>query len=331
MDDAAFRRRYAALRALLNRRSRSLGWRGEPKDLRDGCSYVLGAGGKRVRSVLLVLSCEAVGGSAAEALDAGFAVEALHNFTLVHDDIMDHASSRRGRPTVHMRWDTNTALLVGDVLLGLAYRSLLGTRSGAPGPLARLMTDALLDVCEGQALDMEYERRNDVTIADYFRMIEKKTGRLIAAATEMGAVIGGGTPAQVRALKGFGQHLGLAFQLQDDLLDVVASEHELGKPVGGDIVEGKKTFLLLTAAARARGKDRSLLGHVLRRTAPGMKRTVLVNHVTEIYRRHGVLEDAQHRILRETRSAVRMLGTIPPSEASAMLAWFAGALVHRAS
>ena len=240
-------RRHNARRLLVERRLRALLHRSHPRDLREGCRYVLAAGGKRVRSVLVLLAAEAVGGSARAAADAGAAVELLHNFTLVHDDVMDHADTRRGRPTVHRRWDLNTALLVGDVLLGLGYDRLLRTRSPRIASILRVYTEGLLEVCEGQALDLEFERRDDVRPGEYFRMIEMKTARLIAMSAELGGLIGGGTAREVAALRTFGFRLGRAFQLQDDLLDVVAEEEAFGKVIGGDILEGKKTYLFTIA------------------------------------------------------------------------------------
>jgi geranylgeranyl diphosphate synthase type II len=322
---------------MIDRRLNSLTRRGSPEDLVDGCRYVLAGGGKRIRSTLVLLSCEAVGGTALRALDAGAAVEIMHNFTLVHDDIMDNAPARRGMPTVHVRWDVNNALLVGDVLIGLAYRTLLKARTNRLPRIVSIFTDGLLTVCEGQALDLEFEHRDDVTVAEYFGMIEKKTASLMAAAAEIGAVIGGGTRAQVSALRSFGQYLGRAFQLQDDLLDVVAEHKQFGKAIGGDIVKRKKTFLLLTAAGRAQGDDRQVLRGLLRPGAGGTRpltqagTKALIARVTDIYRRYGVLEDTRKRIMRNTAKAAAALDDIPQRNATAMLRWLSDVLVHRAS
>lgn len=333
MTEKAFERRYGALRQMVDRGTAALARRGKPADLNEGCSYVLRAGGKRVRGVLVMLSCEAVGGRSAQALDAGVAVETLHNFTLVHDDIMDHARSRRGRPTVHVRWNTNTALLVGDSLMGLAYRSLSRATLRVQAPLVELLTEALLEVCEGQALDLEFERRSDVTVPEYFGMIEKKTGRLISVAAEMGGLVGGGTPGQTNALREFGRYLGRAFQLQDDLLDVVADQARLGKPIGGDIIAGKKTFLLLKAAERARGNDRALIAERLEnhRAVPPGRRAGIIARVTELYEQYGILAEAGRQVRRNTTLAVTALEALPHNRGTAMLRWLAEALVHRIS
>ena len=319
--------------------------RKSPKDLTDGCRYVLSAGGKRIRSTLVLLSCEAVGGTAEQALDAGASVEIMHNFTLVHDDIMDNADSRRGRPTVHRRWNVNNALLIGDVLLGLAYRNLLNTRSALIGSIVDVFTTGLLEVCEGQALDLEFGRRSDVLLPEYFRMIEKKTARLLSMAAEIGALIGNAKDRQTEALRRYGHFLGRAFQLQDDLLDVVADQRNFGKSIGGDIIEGKKTFLLLKAAERARGKDKTVLESILRRDDPGIntlvrrrsghkvsdpqKRTIAT--VTRIYKRYGVIEEVQDLIRQNTRKATAALAMLPQSNAKGMLHWLSELLVDRVS
>ena len=342
MTRDAFRRRYESIRRRTDRRLlRVRPAPGAPR-LREGCRYVLDAGGKRVRSVLLILSCEAVGGTAARALNAAAAVEIMHNFTLVHDDVMDNADARRGRPTVHKKWSVNDALLVGDELLGAAYEALLQTPGSGHRRLAGVLTRGLMEVCEGQALDLEFEGRTDVSVKEYFRMIGRKTGALIAAATELGGLAGGGTRQQVAALRRFGLRLGTAFQLQDDILDVVGDPHDFGKTIGGDILEGKKTYLLLRAAERAEGDDRMLIGRVIRKegsalewktaeggvTASGRS---IVAAVTDVYRRSGVLEEAGRVVHRTTREALVQLSRLPRTSAREMLRWFAEELVHRES
>ncbi len=327
MNDRSLARHAETLRALIDRRARSLRLRGTSAVLNASCAHVLNSGGKRIRGLLVLLSCEAAGGTARQALDAGVAIEVMHDFTLVHDDIMDNADSRRGRPTVHRQWDTNTAILAGDVLMGLAYRSLGHTSNSRRARLVDVFTTGLIDVCDGQALDMELASRTDVTLDEYFAMIGKKTGALIATAAEMGGIIGGGTTQEVRALRKFGQSLGRAFQLQDDLLDLVADQKRLGKPIGGDIVEGKKTFLLISAAERARGADRELIERVMQHAAQRED----IAAVTELFHRYGILEEAGRRILRDTTAASRALNGLRQSRPVAVLRWLAGALVHRAS
>jgi geranylgeranyl diphosphate synthase, type II len=332
-----FAQYYERLRARVNNRLSAVMKSGEPKDLRDACRYILTSGGKRLRAVLVMVSSEAAGGTALNALPAAAAVEIMHNFTLVHDDVMDHALSRRGAPTVHVKWDLNTALLGGDTLLALAYNELLQTPYDDLKVLVRLFTRCVYDVCEGQAMDLAYEKRNDVSVPEYFAMIARKTGRLISTSTELGALIGGGKPQTVRALRSFGAHLGRAFQLQDDLLDVIGDEKQFGKTIGGDIIEGKRTYLLLHALERSHGSNRKLLDAVVRRkskSAPPLsqaQRRLLVRRVRTSYEALGVIAATQRLVAAHTQRALRALDAVPDSHASQMLRWLSLSLVHRAS
>jgi geranylgeranyl diphosphate synthase type II len=317
---------------LIDRRLQAVVRNREPRDLMQGSQYVLGAPGKRVRSTLVILSCEAVGGLVRDALDTAVAIEMLHNFTLVHDDVMDNASSRRGRATVHTKWDLNNAILVGDVILGLAYTTLLQSKTKHITRAVKLFTDGFVEVCKGQAFDLEYEQRANIHLRDYYRMISKKTGRLIAVSTELGALLGNGTTKEIAALRTFGRHIGKAFQIQDDLLDVVANEKDLGKKIGGDIIEGKKTFLLVQALNRTRGKDHTVLRSLnTRRSKPmsGSGQRGLVARVTRIYDRCGAIEAAHREIRRETTAGIRTLNLLPSSNARSMLRWMSEMLVQR--
>ncbi len=322
------------LRRMVDRRLRTVMKQKHPRDLADACRYVLSAGGKRIRSVLVLLSCEAVGGKAAQALEAAVAVELMHNFTLVHDDIMDNAPTRRGRPTVHTRWNVNHAVLAGDELLGLSYRHLLRTKTPHLHRILKVFTEGFIAVCEGQALDIEFERRTDVTVDEYFEMIEKKTGRLISTSTELGAVIGSGAERHIAALRRFGKLLGRAFQLQDDLLDVVADEADLGKTVGHDILQGKKTYLLLQALENATGNQRKALMNLMTRKSgsplpPGSSQVNDVKTITAIFRDTGALDSARQRIRRDTEHAVRALAALPRTRAYSTLTWLSEMLVKR--
>jgi geranylgeranyl diphosphate synthase type II len=290
--------------------------------------YVLSGGGKRIRPLLVILSCEAVGGTLRYAVNAAVAIEILHNFTLVHDDIMDNASSRRGRATVHTRWDTNIAILVGDELVALAYRELLKTNSPHIARVADIFTEGVVEVCEGQMYDKDFETRNNVSLNDYMLMIGKKTGKMVSVASEMGAVIGGGTASEARALKLYGTHVGRAFQIQDDLLDVIADEKEFGKAIGGDIVEGKKTFLLIEAYSRARGSDKKLLRTVITRGGTSRKH---IGAVRDIYERCGVIDLARQSIAKNIAHANAQLSRLRKSPAREMLFWFSHMLLNRNS
>lgn len=332
MSTARFRHRYAYLRRLIDTRLASSVRNSEPRDLMQGSLFVLTAPGKRVRSILMILSCEAVGGQLKQAIDAAVAMEMLHNFTLVHDDVMDNAPTRRGRATVHTKWGLNNAILVGDVILGLAYRTFLKSRTNNIRPAIEIFTDAFIEVCEGQAFDLEYEDRRSISLHEYTRMIGKKTGKLISSATELGAVLGNGTPKQIAALRTFGRHIGRAFQIQDDLLDVVANAHELGKKIGGDIIEGKKTFLLVQALRRSRGAEKARLRELMTRgSRPVASRAQrqLVKEVTSIYERSGAIEAAQTQIRRETVAGIRALRSLAPSDPRSMLEWISEMLVRR--
>lgn len=329
MSSVSFQRHYDRLRITVDRHLHQVLKQHSYGLTASGCKYVLSGGGKRVRAVLTLLSAEAVGGTVRSALQTAAAVEIMHNFTLVHDDIMDHASSRRGKPTVHVRWSTNYALLVGDVLLGLAYCSLQKTRSAHLGRMLDLFTHGLLEVCEGQALDLSYESRSRVTLHDYFRMIEKKTARLFSVATELGALAAGSRPPDVRALGTYGLHLGRAFQIRDDLLDVVADQEELGKTIGGDIIERKRTFLLLAALERTTGSERDFLKGFLAGTQPVTSRTV--QHMTRLYHSSGAVAAAREQIQKDTRSARAALRRLPSTPARDTLRWLADYLLHRGS
>lgn len=297
-----------------------------PRSLYEPVKYVLAAGGKRIRPVLLMLSCEAVGGKARDALYAGAAIEILHNFTLVHDDIMDNAPSRRGRKTIHTKWDTNVAILVGDALLALAYRALLQTKSPHIHEIVKTFTDGVVEVCEGQAYDKEFETRRRVSVRDYLLMIEKKTAKMVSVAAEIGGLIGNGSRQEIRALKHYGHHVGLAFQIQDDLLDIMANEAELGKQIGGDLVEGKKTFLLLEAMRTAKNRDKKLLMDLVANKGCAPR---LIPEYRRIYIRTGAAEAARRRIEREINRSKVDLHRLPSNRAHAVLEWFADMLLHR--
>jgi geranylgeranyl diphosphate synthase type II len=329
MTNERFQRRYAHFRTQINRRLSALTRSCASSDLAEGCRYVLLSGGKRVRASLVLLSAEAVGGHAADALHAAAATEILHNFTLVHDDIMDHAVTRRGKPTVHKKWNVNYALLVGDILVGLAYHSLLRTHSSHTQRTAEIFTKGLLEVCDGQARDLSYEKATRITPRNYFTMIEKKTARLFAMAAELGAVVGGGTPEHIRSLRIFGHYLGRAFQVQDDLLDVVADEQEFGKIIGGDIRERKKTFLWLQAIEHSAGREKQTLQQLMN---PRLRITQhTVSRIARLYRTSGAIDRARMRIYADTRKATAALRALPRNEATEMLRWFSEQLVHRVS
>jgi geranylgeranyl diphosphate synthase type II len=302
---------------------------GTPSSVYRPIRYVLASGGKRLRAVLTLLSCEAVGGRGAEALPAAVAVELLHNFTLMHDDVMDNAALRRGRPTVHAKWNANAAILAGDEMIALAYRSLLGTRSRNLARVVDSFTTSFVEVCEGQGLDADFQSRRNVSLRKYRMMIEKKTASLITHACEIGGLIGNGKRPLVAALKRYGRHLGLAFQIQDDLLDITGDERAFGKAIGGDIREGKKTYVLLQALRLAPARDRAYL----RSVSSGSRRITRreIGATLAIYRSSGAVKAAHEEIRRQTRLAARALAVFPESRAASALATLAHRLAHRQS
>jgi len=329
MNEREFRRQTGALRSLLNKRIATLFRSKNPKELHKAGRYVLTSGGKRIRSILLLLAAESVGGRRGDAVDAGVAVELMHNFTLIHDDVMDHAKTRRGRPTVHVRWDLNQAILVGDVMLGFAYDNLLRTPRKNAQHISRLFTKGLISVCEGQALDLTLGSAKRAAVRDYMNMIDKKTGSLIVLSSELGGVVGGGTGKQVQALREYGKYLGRAFQLQDDLLDVVADEKRLGKTIGGDIMEGKRTFLYITTMERASSHDRAFLTRAFNTQHRSIRGRAFVRKVQSLYHKYDSIEKTREMIARNTAKALVELEYLPPSRSRDMLDHLARALAGR--
>lgn len=219
----------------------------EPKNLYEPITYILKLGGKRLRPVLVLMSADIFDSSYKKALDAALAIEVFHNFSLIHDDIMDDAPLRRGKQTVHERWDINTGILSGDAMLINAYQLFENYDGKIFKELAQLFTKTAIEVCEGQQYDIDFAGRDDVKIEDYLKMIEYKTAVLVGASLRMGAIIAETTEANKEAIYEYGRLLGIAFQLQDDYLDAFGDPETFGKQVGGDIIENKKTFLYITA------------------------------------------------------------------------------------
>ncbi len=219
----------------------------EPKNLYEPIHYILGLGGKRMRPVLTLMSAEVFDADYKKALPAALAVEVFHNFSLIHDDIMDDAPLRRGNVTVHEKWDINTGILSGDAMLILAYQYFEKYEPAIFRDLAKLFSKTALEVCEGQQWDVDFETRTDVSIPEYLKMIQYKTAVLVAAAMKMGAIIAKTSEDNANLIYDFGLNLGLAFQLQDDYLDAFGNPETFGKQVGGDIIENKKTYLYLKA------------------------------------------------------------------------------------
>lgn len=292
-----------------------LDWSREPKGLYEPIGYALSAGGKRIRPRLVLLGAQAVGGNEQEVLPAALALEVFHNFTLLHDDVMDKAPVRRGRPTVHVKWNENTAILSGDQMLIEAYKLLSGVREDKLAGVLRLFNKMATEVCEGQQWDVDFEKREDVTIAEYMEMIRLKTSVLLATALQTGAYISGASRQEQQALYDFGINLGLAFQIQDDLLDCFGDSETFGKAIGGDIREGKKTYMWLTA-----------------RNKRGASWTTKDKTVAEVLREYdelGVRNAAEEEIARLTGKAIACLDSIAQNDATRALRGMAEKLAGR--
>jgi geranylgeranyl diphosphate synthase type II len=231
----------------------------EPKNLYEPIQYILGLGGKKIRPVLTLMSAEIFDADYSKALPAALAVEVFHNFSLVHDDIMDDAPLRRGNVTVHEKWNINTGILSGDAMLILAYQYFEQYEPAIFRELAQLFSKTALEVCEGQQWDVDFETRSDVTIPEYLKMIEYKTAVLVAAAMKMGAIVAETSVENGEFIYDFGLNLGLAFQLQDDYLDAFGNPATFGKQIGGDIIENKKTYLYLKAIEFASAEEKAKL------------------------------------------------------------------------
>jgi len=298
----------------------------KPEIIYTPLKHVLKAGGKRMRAILVLLACDAVGGNRRSALPAAIAVECLHNFTLIHDDVMDDAPVRRGRQTVHSRWNEAVAILAGDQLLALGFDAL--TRSGRtpPAEAVGVFSEAFIDVCDGQGFDLEFEGRRGVSMSEYVRMVNLKTARVIAAAVQLGGLYGGGSGREVRALRRYGERLGLAFQIMDDLLDVVGTTKQFGKKIGGDIARGKKTYLQVKAIEKSRGADRALLIGAARGKASDRKR---FGRVKAVYARSGAVDSARGEIIRLTGGAKKSLASLPSNTGTRLLMDFADHLSSR--
>ena len=280
-----------------------------PSQLYEPISYHMALGGKRVRPVLTLMACDAMGGDLNEAIDAAVGLEMFHNFTLLHDDVMDNADVRRGKPTVHRRWNDNTAILSGDTMLTIATQYIARTHNWQ---VMDLFNDTAIEIYEGQQWDMDYEERNDVTVDEYINMIRLKTSVLLGCALKTGALIADDDEAQANLLYQAGVNMGLAFQLRDDVLDVWGDPKTFGKEIGGDIMNNKKTFLLINAMHLAQGDDADELRHWL--NDPYTSRDDKVAGVTALYERLGVRDLAEQAITHYNDLAVNAFTQVKMSD-----------------
>lgn len=253
-----------------------------PHELYDPINYILDLGGKRLRPALCLLACDMFGGDIQQALNPAMGIEIFHNFTLLHDDIMDKAPIRRGKTTVHIKWNSNVAILSGDTMMALAYEYIMKAPIEVIQEVFSVFNKTAIEVCEGQQYDMNFETQIEVLISDYIEMIRLKTAVLLAGSLKIGAIIGGANKEDAENLYLFGENLGIAFQLKDDLLDAFSDEDKFGKKTGGDITSNKKTFLYLKAFDIAEGKNQEILHDYFQKdfTDPSEK----INGVKNIYK-----------------------------------------------
>ncbi len=298
-----------------------------PSQLYDPIRYILEIGGKRVRPMLTLISAEIFGATIKRALPAALAVEVFHNFSLVHDDIMDQAPLRRGHETVHLKWDTNTAILSGDAMLILAYRHFEAYEPEIFCALAKLFSKTAIEVCEGQQLDVDFGARDHVAEADYLEMIRCKTAVLLGAALKMGAIVAGTSRQNCDAIYDFGVNLGMAFQIQDDLLDAFGDPETFGKQVGGDILENKKTFLYIKAMELASADQRSALENHFSTLEGGRDK---INSVTSLFAQTGADKAAEEAIVTFTNKAFSCIGKMDiPADAANALRTFGESMMMR--
>jgi geranylgeranyl diphosphate synthase type II len=283
-----------------------------PPELYEPIRYLLSIGGKRIRPLLSMLSCQLFGKPGLFALHAGVAVELFHNFTLIHDDIMDKAPLRRGKTAVHIKWSENSALLSGDTLFVVAYKELLQHDASFLPELISIFSKTAQEVCEGQQMDMDFETRDEVSIDEYIEMIRLKTAVLLAGALEMGAIIGDANAKNREHIYRFGEHIGIAFQLQDDLLDVYAESKTFGKKVGGDIIANKKTFLLLKAKELANTEQSERFLYLEHENNHEQK----VVRTKELFEQLGVRALAKEEMTRHFQLSLKHLSQIEVSDES---------------
>lgn len=302
----------------------------QPEGLYEPISYVLSMGGKRLRPTLLLLSYSLFKDDIDTALPLAIGLETYHNHTLLHDDLMDNADVRRGKPTVHKKWDANTAVLSGDAMLIIAFRHFIEARCEGKEQILKLFANTALEICEGQQYDVNFERRTDVTESEYMEMIRLKTSVLLACAAKAGALAAGASPEDADTLYRFAEKMGLAFQVQDDWLDVYGDPKVFGKKIGGDILCGKKTYLLINALNRADAADKQrLLALLADSEMPAGEKIAAVTH---IYDALGISQFTLQTIDNLYKEALAALDALSlPAERVAPLRQYAGSLLGRKS
>ena len=284
----------------------------EPVSLYNPINYILQLGGKRLRPVLTLMTAEVFNVSYTKALDAALSIEVFHNFSLVHDDIMDDAPLRRGKETVHEKWNVNTGILSGDAMLIMAYQLFENYEPKTFQALAKLFSKTALEVCEGQQYDVDFETRNDVSVSEYLKMIEYKTAVLVGAAMKMGAIVANASTEDQNNIYEFGKNLGIAFQLQDDYLDAFGNPETFGKQVGGDIIENKKTYLYIKALEFSKPNDKDVLIELFSKTL--VDNTKKIDTVKHIFTESGSANATKKAIEEYTNKAFKVLECMSISE-----------------
>ncbi len=281
-----------------------------PSNLYDPLRYFLKLGGKRMRPMLTLMGAELFGTPAEKAIHAALSVEIFHNFTLIHDDIMDEAPLRRKQPTLHSKWNTNVAILAGDVLFVKAYQEICKQDASVLPDLMQIFNKTAAEVCEGQQMDMDFETRSDVSIPDYIEMIRLKTSVLLGCALEMGSIVAEASSVNRKLVYTFGEHIGIAFQIQDDILDLYADPEKFGKQVGGDVLSNKKTLLLLKAFELASESQQDRLNSLLNESNPEKK----VAEVRNLFDELGVRKAARDLMDEYYKVAQKALDQIDVAE-----------------
>jgi len=299
-----------------------------PAELYEPITYILSVGGKRMRPALLLMACDLFGGDVNAAIPPALAIEVFHNFTLVHDDIMDNAPLRRGKVTVHEKWNPNVAILSGDVMLVEAYMLMMQVDTSVLRQVLEIFSNTAVGVCEGQQIDMNFEQQADVQIDAYVNMIRLKTAVLLGGALKIGALIGGSSLVDADLLCTFGEQLGIAFQLQDDILDVYGDPDKFGKQVGGDIISNKKTYLLIKALELAGVEEKHILDNWI--NATDFEPTEKVAAVTAVYNGLNIRQFAEHTMQEFADKAFEALNQINlPEDRKQYLRNFADGLMVR--
>lgn len=301
-----------------------------PNNLQEASIYLTKAGGKMLRPSLSLITAEAVGGKKEDALKAGSAIELIHTFSLIHDDIMDDDDMRRGMPSVHKVWGEDVAILAGDTLFSKSFEIIInseGTSHSQNNKALATVADACVKICEGQASDMGFEDRFDVSEEEYMEMIFKKTGALIAAATKVGAIMGGASDEVIDAMYEYGRLIGLAFQIQDDYLDLASDEETLGKPIGSDIGKGKMTIIAINGLSSA-GDDKDKLLEILKDDNNSQED---IDLAIEILTKCGAIEYARNLALDSVNQAKEVLEILPDSSSKQVLSDIADFVLERHS